>query len=117
MPTTPHPVTNEGPFILGHRPPDLEQELIVRVLTHGPVQELDRTAPLGEFVDEEPLMHIIAGQAIRSGQQDPLKDGQGGPIPQPIQAGTVELAPTIAVIAVDVFLGQVPIRLGHHMLT
>jgi hypothetical protein len=87
----------------------------MRILTHGPVQELNRTAPLGEFVNEEHLMHIVAGQAIRSGHQDPFKGGQGGPIPQPIQARTVEPAPTIAVVAVEVFLGQMPLRLGRHI--
>jgi hypothetical protein len=115
LPATSHPVGDQGAFILGHRPPDLEQELIVGVLTHGPVQELARTASLGEFLDEEPLMHIVAGQAIRSGQQDPLEDGQGGPIPPPIQTRPMQLGPAIAVIAVDVCLGQLPIRLGRHI--
>jgi polar amino acid transport system substrate-binding protein len=50
---TSHPVGDQGAFILGHGPPDLEQELIVRILTHGSVQELNRTAPLGEFLDED----------------------------------------------------------------
>ena len=112
---TPHPVGDQGAFILGHRPPDLEEQLIVRVLTHRPLQELDLTASLREFVHEEHLTHIVAGQPIGGREQDPLKGGQGGPIPQPIQAGTVELAPTIAVIAVDVVLGQMPIRLGRHI--
>jgi hypothetical protein len=109
------PVGDQGAFILGHGPPDLEQELIVRILTHGPVQERDFTAPLGAFVDEEHLMHIVAGQAIRSGHQDPFKNGQGGPIPPPIQARTVEPAPAVAVVAVDVCLGQMPLRLGRHI--
>jgi hypothetical protein len=61
-------------------------------------------------------MHIIADQAIRSGHQDPFKDGQGGPIPTLIQARPIQLGPTIAVVAVDVFLGQMPLRLGHHVL-
>jgi hypothetical protein len=113
---TPHPVRDQGALILGHRSPDLEEELIVWVLTHGPVQKLDLTAPLGEFVHEEHLMHIVAGQAIRSGHQDPLTDGQGGTIPQPVQAGAVQLGPTIAVIAGDVFLGQMPIRLSRDIL-
>jgi hypothetical protein len=51
----------------------------------------------------------------RSGQQAPLKDGQGCPIPQPIQARPMQLGPAIAVIAVDVFLGQMPIGLGRYI--
>ena len=116
LPATPHPVGDQGAFILGHGPPDLEEQLIVRVLTHRALQTLDLTAPLGQCIAAEHLLHIGAGQAIRSGHQDLCQDGQGGPIPQPIHARTVEPAPTIAVVAVDVFLGQMPLRLGHPIL-
>ena len=115
LPATSHPVGDQGAFRLGHCPPDLEQKLIVRILTHGSVQELDLTAPLGEFIDEEHLMHIVAGQPIGGRDQDPFKDGQGGPIPQPIQARPIQLGPTITIVAVDVFLSQMPIRLGRHI--
>ena len=90
---TSHPVGDQGAFILGHGTPDLEQELIVRILTHGLVQELDLTAPLGEFRDEEALMDIVAGQPIGGREQDPCKGGQGGASPQPIQAWPLQLAP------------------------
>ena len=109
---TSHPVGDQGAFILGHGTPDLEQELIVRVLTHRPVQALDLTAPLGEFVNEEHLMHIVAGPPIGGREQDPCKGGQGGAIPQPIQAGPIQLGPTITIVAVDMFLSQMPHRAG-----
>jgi hypothetical protein len=110
-----HPVGDQGAFILGYGPPDLEQELIVRILTHGPVQELDRTAPLGEFLDEEHLMDIIAGQPVGGREQNPCKGGQGGAIPQPIQAWPIQRGPPIAIVAVDVCLSQRPLGLGRHM--
>lgn len=81
-------------------------------LTHGPVQALDRTAPWRECVDEAQWLHIVAGQTSRCGPQDPLP---GGPIPQPIQARPRPRGPTIAVIAVEVCLGQRPIRRGRHI--
>src|SRR3982750_3347618 len=34
-----HALGNQRPLILGHRPPDLEQQLIVRILAHRPIQE------------------------------------------------------------------------------
>ena len=122
MPTAPfglaaasQPIRDEGAFILGHRAPDLEQELIVRILTHGPLQELDRTAPLGAFVDEEHVMDIITSQPVGSGHEHKVEDGQGSAIPQPIQARPVEFGPTIAIVSVDVFLGQMPVGLGRYM--
>jgi hypothetical protein len=106
---TSHSVSDEGAFILSHRASDLEQELIVRILTHRPVQELDLTAPLGEFVDEEHLMDIVTCQPVGSGHEHQVKGGQGRAIPQPIQTRPVEFGPTIAVIAVDMFLRKMPV--------
>jgi hypothetical protein len=60
----------------------------------------------------EPVLAIVPGQAIRSAHPAPLNDRPGGPIPPPSQAGTVELPPTIAVIAVEVCRGQGPLRRG-----
>ena len=60
----------------------------------------------------EPGLAIVPGQAIRSAHPAPLNDRPGGPIPPPSQAGTVELPPTIAVIAVEVCRGQGPLRRG-----
>ena len=110
-----HPVRDEGAFRLGHGTTDLEPELIVRILTHGPVQELDPTAPLREFLDEEHVVDIVAGQPIGGREQDPFKGGQGGTIPQPIQARTIQLGPTFTIVPVDVFLSHMPIGPGCHM--
>ena len=60
----PHPLGNQDAFILRDRSPNVEQELIMRVITHGTLEKLDATAALGEFVDEEHLMHIVTGQTI-----------------------------------------------------
>jgi hypothetical protein len=62
---TAHSVSDESASILGHRALDLEQELIMWVLTHRPRQKLDRTASLDKFAAEEPLVDIV--RAKRSG--------------------------------------------------
>jgi acetyl-CoA acetyltransferase len=46
-----HPIGDQGALILGHRASDLEQQLILEVLTHRAVQKLDLTAALGAFVE------------------------------------------------------------------
>jgi hypothetical protein len=114
LPATPPPVGDPGACRLGHGSPALEEQLIVRVLTHRSRQQLDRTAPLGACLDEAHWRHIVAGQAIRNGHQDPGNDGHGGPIPPPIQARPMPLGPTLAVVAVEVCRGQMPLRRGHH---
>ena len=111
-----HPVRNEGAFIFGHGPADLQQQLIMRVVTHRPIQKLHLTPVLGEFFEEHHLMDIVTCQAIRGGEEDPLERAQGGAIAQPIQTWPIELCPAIAIISVDVFVRQMPVGLHHDML-
>ena len=115
LPATPHPIGDQGALILGHGPPDLEHELIMWVLTHGSLQKLDLTAPLGQFIDQKHVMDIVAGQPIRSRHHDQFKGGQRGTIPQPIQARPIELGPAIAVIPIDVLFRQMPVGMRRHM--
>jgi hypothetical protein len=88
----------------------------VRILTHRPLQELDLTAPLGEFIDEEHLMDIVTRQPVGSGHEHQVEGGQDRAIPQPIQTGPVEFGPTIAVIAVDILLGEMPVGPSRELL-
>jgi hypothetical protein len=52
MPATAHAIGNEGSFVLCYGPPNLEQQLIVRIVTHRAFQEFDLTPALGEFIDQ-----------------------------------------------------------------
>jgi len=113
--TPSHPFRNEGALVLGYRTANLSQELIVRIITHGTFDERNLTAALSEFIDQEHLMHIVASEAIRSRDHEAFKGGHGGSVPQPIEARTVALGPAIAVIAREMFLGQMPLRLASHM--
>jgi hypothetical protein len=112
-----HPVRNEGPFIFGHGPADLEQQLIMGVITHRPIQKLHLAPMLGEFFEEHHLMDIVARQSIWGGEEDPLERAQGGAIAQPVQTRPIELGATIAIIPVDVFVRQMPVGLHHDMLS
>jgi hypothetical protein len=87
------PVSDQGAFIRGHRPPDLEQELIVWVLTHRPVEALDRPAPLGECLDEEHWMHIVAGQPIGAVSRTRAKAAKAARSRRRSRPGRFSLAP------------------------
>ena len=117
MPATSQAIGHERPCGLRHRPPQLQQKLIVRILTHRALQERHLTPPLGACIAQQHLLDIVAGQAIWGGDEDPLTGGHGGPIPSSVQAGPLALGPPRAIIALEVRLGAVPIRLGHAMRT
>jgi hypothetical protein len=75
LPPTPHAIGDEVALILSDRTTDLEQKLIVWIITHWPLKELNMTPALGKLIDEQHLMDIVAGQPIRSGNEHALKGG------------------------------------------
>lgn len=99
---------NEGPFVLGHGATDLQEQLVVRVLTHGTVEELDMAAVFLEFFEQEHLMDIVTGQTIRVGHPDGVELRGRGVVAQPVQAGPAQGRAPVAVVAEDMGLRQVP---------
>jgi hypothetical protein len=115
LPATPQPIGHQGALRRRHRPPALEHALIMGVLTHGTLQKLDLTAPLGQFIEQQHVMDIVAGQPIRSRHHDPFTGGQRGTIPQAVQARPVALGPALAVIPIARLFRQMPVGLRRHM--
>jgi hypothetical protein len=68
--TSPHAFGDQRPLILGDRPSDLEQELVMRVLGHRPVEELDATTVFLQLLEQKYLMNIVTCQPIRVGDED-----------------------------------------------
>nr|WP_228421535.1 hypothetical protein [Skermanella mucosa] len=58
------------PFVLGDRPLNLEQKLIVRVVGNGAMQELDGAAGAAEFFEQQHLVGVLASQSIRAEHDD-----------------------------------------------
>jgi len=87
----------------------------MRIITHGPLDKLDTTAPLGEFVDQEHLMYIVPCQAIGRSHQHAFKGRHRYPVSESIKTGTLEGGTAIAVIAIDVLVCNMPLRLERHV--
>jgi hypothetical protein len=95
--TAPHPVTDEGALILGDRSTNRQQQLVVWVLTHGPLEEFDTAAAPVQLLDEQDLVHRLAGESIRRGHHHAGELGQRRPVAQRVQTwsrpGRLRLAP------------------------
>jgi hypothetical protein len=63
-----HPVSSECPLIFGHSAMDLEQQMIMQVITHRTLEKLHVVPVLGQFFEEHHLMDIVARQPIRGGE-------------------------------------------------
>jgi hypothetical protein len=105
---SPHAFSDQRPLILGDRPSDLEQELVVRVLGHRPVEELDAAAVLLQLLKDEHLMDIVSRQSIRIGDEGLLERGHGRPIAEAVEAGPLERGPAVTVVTEDVPLSERP---------
>ncbi len=103
-----HPLADQGALILGHGAADLQQELVVRVAVHQPVEEHDlRPVPL-QLLDQECLVHVVARQPIRLGDQDAVEPDTRGSIAQAVEAGPPEAGTAETVVAEDALGRQDP---------
>jgi len=110
LPPTPHSLGNQVTLVFGHRPTDLKQELVMGIiLLHRAFQELDITTQLFQFLDQQNLMYVFAGQSIRCGYQDQLEWCHAGGIPQPIQTRTIEPRTRVTIVAINMLRCQLPI--------
>src|SRR5580765_8472641 len=87
----------------------------MRIITHGPLDKLDTTATLGEFVDQEHLMHRVPCEAIGRSHQHACKGGHRCPVSESVKTGTLERGAAGAVIAINVCVCTMPIRLERHV--
>ncbi|CAG0935582.1 hypothetical protein TFLX_04424 [Thermoflexales bacterium] len=99
-----HPFGNQGALIFGDGPANLQQQLIMGILTHGPIQKFHEATGRLKFVQQQHLMHIVARQPIRRRQQDLHDFAPADGFPQTIQPGPVQLGPAVPVIAKNVRL-------------
>ena len=79
------------------------------VIAHGAIHERDGTAPLRQFVDEEHLMDIGAGESVGRGEHHTFERRERRVVAQPVQAGSAQFGPTVAIVTVDVLFGEAPL--------
>lgn len=58
--STSHPFGNQRTFLLGDIFTNLQEQLSMRILAHGPIEKFDLAADLGELVDQQHLVNVIA---------------------------------------------------------
>ena len=99
---------DERALVLGHRPADLQEQLVLGIVGERPVGELDPAAVALQLLQEQHLMDIVARQSIRIGDEDAIELGQRGEVAKPVEAGPPQRGPGIAVVAEDVVVRERP---------
>jgi hypothetical protein len=82
--------------------------LVLRVIGERPVGELHPAAVTLEFLHEQDLMDRVTREPIRIGDEDAIELGQGGEIPELVEAGTPRPGPGIAAVSEDVIFRELP---------
>jgi hypothetical protein len=93
-------IGNQRPFILDHRAPNLEQQLVIGILADRVLQNDHGTPQLRQFLQEEHVMDKAPRQPIRGRHQDSLELPTLGGITQAIQGWTVDAGTAVALIPV-----------------
>jgi len=104
----PHALGDQTAFIFGHRPADLQQQLIMGILAHGMIGKLHLAPGVLELFQQEHLMHIVARQAGRLCQDNPIKGGLPHLLTQVVESGATQVRSTVAVIAKDGLIAPRP---------
>jgi len=113
QPATPHPLGDQRALVLSHRPADLQQQLIVRILAHRTIQELHLAAVTGQFFDQQHLVDIVTGQPVRRGHQHNVQISHRRMITQPVQTRPAQAGTAITAITVNMLPIQHPAASGH----
>src|SRR4051794_23344766 len=96
------PLAEHRPLVLGDRPLDLEQELVVRVVGDRPLDELDGAGGLAELLQEEDLVGVAAGEPVGAIDAEDVELALAGGVAEAVQRGAVEPRARIALTNVDV---------------
>jgi len=96
-----HPVTDQGALILSDGSTNLQQQLVVRVLSQGPLEELDGAAVPMQFLHEQDLVYILVGQSVRCGHHHAIELGERRPVTQLIEPWSAQTRSAVAGIAED----------------
>ena len=87
-----------GPLILGHHPVHLQQQVVFWALPQGPIEEDDLDASASERIDQQDVIRICAGQAIRRVHREPVHTACCNHIAQTFQRRAHERGSAIAFV-------------------
>jgi hypothetical protein len=93
-----HPLGNENAFVFRHCAPNLQEQLVVRILTHRPVQEFHLTASARKLFQEHHLVDVVPGEPIGSGEQHQVTPSRGDSIAQGIESWSTQGSATEALV-------------------
>ena len=98
-PTAAHSLGDQRALILSYGAPDLQQQMVVRVVAHGPVQELGCAAGTSPFLQEHHLVDVVARQAVGRRDQHAVDLAALDGVAQAVEPWAHQRGTAVAVVA------------------
>jgi hypothetical protein len=99
-------LAEDGALVFGDGALDLQQELVVRVVRDRVLQEHHLAAGATELLQEQDLVGVFARQPVGGQHGDDPDGAVADGVAQRVQAGAVEAAAAVALVAEDVLVGE-----------
>jgi hypothetical protein len=97
---TPMTLDDLGTLVLSDHPLYLQQQVVFWALSQGPVEEPDLDASASELLDQQHLIGIFAGQAIRRVHIEPVHTARCNHIAQTLQRRAHQGGPAIPFVEI-----------------
>src|SRR5438445_8262615 len=106
-----HSVGDKRALVLSDSAADLNHELFVRVVAWRTIDKDDADPMPLEFFENDHLVHVVARKAVRSRHQHNVECCPRGLVTQGVQAWSLELRSTVAIVPENVLLPDNPLRM------
>ncbi|CAA9266379.1 MAG: hypothetical protein AVDCRST_MAG27-2839 [uncultured Craurococcus sp.] len=108
---TPEPLAQQRPLVLGDGALDLQQELVAGGVGERVVEEDDLAALAAELLQQQHLVGVLAGEAVRAEHGDDVDGRVLDRVAQAVEPRAVQAGAAVALIGEDV-LGQQLMAVG-----
>jgi hypothetical protein len=99
-------LAQDGAFVLGDGPLDLQQKLVVGVVADRALHEHDLTAGSAELFEEKDLISIFAGEAVRAEDGHDVELSLARGVAEAVQSRPIEPCPGVTLVGEDVLRWQ-----------
>ena len=103
----PKPLAQQSALVFGDSSLDLEQELVSRIIGDGAVEKLHRAPCSPEFLEQQHLIGIAAGQPVGGENADDINLPVANGIAQGVQPRSVETRAAVAFVPKHMEVAQV----------
>lgn len=102
----PEPFPEHRPLVLGDGSLDLQEQLVVRVVADGVLDEDDLAATPPQLVEDERLVGILTGQPVGGENGDEAEGPRLGVVPQAVEGRAIEAGATVPPVTIMVFISE-----------